>query len=160
MKYVFSLIIILGTIFVIISENRNSVKTIAWCMVLVFMPVIGIILYILLGMDNRNRRPIKEDELNILKERTGRLQKQDIPLSLPEEHSHLATILYNANRAYLLEGHKHCHKPRYRTSVCVPQEYIHIRSRFKKVSSCCISGTSQQRRDNHRVKRQDRHQHL
>ena len=56
LKQVFVLTIILGTILVIISENRNPVKTIAWCVVLAFMPVIGLLLYILFGMDNRHRR--------------------------------------------------------------------------------------------------------
>ena len=67
LKQVFVLTIILGTILVIISENRNPVKTIAWCVVLAFMPVIGLLLYILFGMDNRHRRLIKEDDLSRLK---------------------------------------------------------------------------------------------
>ena len=45
LKNIFLLVVILGIIFVIVSENRNPVKTIAWCLVLVFMPVAGIVLY-------------------------------------------------------------------------------------------------------------------
>ena len=59
--------VIFGTILVIIFENRNPVKTIAWCMVLTFMPVIGLLLYILFGMDNRHRRQIKDEDLSRLK---------------------------------------------------------------------------------------------
>lgn len=62
LKYIFILTVILGTILVIITENRNPVKTIAWCMALIFMPFIGIILYILFGMDNRHRRLIRKEE--------------------------------------------------------------------------------------------------
>ena len=62
LKYVFILTVILGTILVIITENRNPVKTLAWCVVLVFMPFIGFILYILFGMDNRHRRLIKKED--------------------------------------------------------------------------------------------------
>ena len=60
-KHIVIATIIFGTILVIIFENRNPVKTIAWCMVLTFMPVIGLLLYILFGMDNRHRRQIKDE---------------------------------------------------------------------------------------------------
>lgn len=75
LKYVFILTVILGTILVIITENRNPVKTLAWCMVLVFMPFIGFILYILFGMDNRHRRLIRKEDYDRLKGMTEIMQK-------------------------------------------------------------------------------------
>ena len=38
------LTIVLGTIAVVILDNRHPVKTLAWLMVLVFLPIIGLIL--------------------------------------------------------------------------------------------------------------------
>jgi len=78
LKNIFLLVVILGIIFVIVSENRNPVKTIAWCMVLVFMPVAGIVLYILFGMDCRHRRLIKDEELDALKSITETVQGNEI----------------------------------------------------------------------------------
>ena len=104
LKQVFVLTIILGTILVIISENRNPVKTIAWCVVLAFMPVIGLLLYILFGMDNRHRRLIKEDDLSRLKGITEIIQGEDISSDIPAQYKPLAGMLHKMNRAYPLNG--------------------------------------------------------
>lgn len=104
LKYVFILTVILGTILVIITENRNPVKTLAWCMVLVFMPLIGIVLYILFGMDNRHRRLIRKEEYDRLKGMTEIMQKDDIVSEIPDRHKPLVTMLSKANGAYPLSG--------------------------------------------------------
>lgn len=96
--------VIFGTILVIIFENRNPVKTIAWCMVLTFMPVIGLLLYILFGMDNRHRRLIKEDDLSRLKGITEIIQGGDISSDIPAQYKPLAGMLHKMNRAYPLSG--------------------------------------------------------
>ena len=96
--------VIFGTILVIISENRNPVKTIAWCVVLAFMPVIGLLLYILFGMDNRHRRLIKEDDLSRLKGITEIIQGEDISSDIPAQYKPLAGMLHKMNRAYPLSG--------------------------------------------------------
>lgn len=41
--------VILTTIFVVILDNRSPVKTMAWILVLFFLPVAGWILYLFLG---------------------------------------------------------------------------------------------------------------
>ena len=60
------LIVWVGTIFVVITENRNPVKTLAWVMVLVFLPIIGFVLYILFGLDMRKERIIGRRSLSRL----------------------------------------------------------------------------------------------
>lgn len=103
-KHLLILTIIIGTILVIIFENRNPVKTIAWCMVLTFMPVIGLLLYILFGMDNRQRRQIKDEDLKRLKEITKTKQSNDIASEIPAQYEKLASMLYRINQAYPLDG--------------------------------------------------------
>ena len=51
--YVIYLITIIGTILVIISENRNPVKSIAWIVVLLFLPIVGIVFYFFFGHEYR-----------------------------------------------------------------------------------------------------------
>lgn len=104
LKHIAVLAVVLGTILVIIFENRNPVKTIAWCMVLIFMPVAGLVLYILFGMDNRHRRLIKEEDLRRLKGITEAVQSDDIVYEMPARHRPLAEMLRNMNRAYPLAG--------------------------------------------------------
>ena len=65
--YAFTIIVILG---VVISENRNPVKSLAWVTVLLMLPVIGIVLYLFFGrsiknthmISRRNRRKLKKLE--------------------------------------------------------------------------------------------------
>ena len=104
LKYVVLLILILGTILVIIFENRNPVKTIAWCLVLIFLPVIGLTLYVLFGMDNRHRRLIKEEDLSCLKEITEMTQSDDILSEMQVPQKPLADMLRKMNKSFLLSG--------------------------------------------------------
>ncbi len=104
LKHIVVLTVILGTIFVIISENRNPVKTIAWCMVLTFMPVIGLILYILFGMGNRHRKLVKDEDLSRFKDVTEIIQSDEIISDLPARHKSLAEMLCRMNRSYPLNG--------------------------------------------------------
>ena len=46
--------IIIGTILVIVMDNRNPVKTMAWILVLIFVPVAGLVLYIFFGRSRRH----------------------------------------------------------------------------------------------------------
>lgn len=103
-KHLFILTIIIGTILVIIFENRNPVKTIAWCMVLTFMPVLGLLLYIVFGMDNRQRRQIKDEDLRRLKAITETRQSDNIASETPVQYEKLACMLRNMNHAYPMEG--------------------------------------------------------
>ena len=89
---------------VIIFENRNPVKTIAWCMVLTFMPVLGLLLYIVFGMDNRQRRQIKDEDLKRLKSITETRQRDNIASEIPAHYEQLTCMLRNMNNAYPMEG--------------------------------------------------------
>ncbi len=57
----FAVVAILTTvilIFVIVSENRNPVKSLAWVTVLLLLPVVGILLYFFFGRNIKNERMI------------------------------------------------------------------------------------------------------
>ena len=49
---------ILGLVLVIITENRNPLKTIPWVIVLLLAPGIGLLFYFFFGQDNRKQRII------------------------------------------------------------------------------------------------------
>lgn len=40
---------IIGTIVIIILDNRNPVKTMAWILILLFLPIVGLVFYFSLG---------------------------------------------------------------------------------------------------------------
>ena len=46
-------LVVAGTIVVVILEKRQPVKTMAWVLVLIALPVVGIILFYFFGQDVR-----------------------------------------------------------------------------------------------------------
>lgn len=50
------LVLTVGSIIVVVSENRNASKSLAWIVTLIFMPFIGLILYLVFGQSMRNAR--------------------------------------------------------------------------------------------------------
>ncbi len=58
---------ILSTVGVVISENRNPVKSLAWVTVLLVVPIVGLALYILFGRSIKNKRLISKRNRRKLK---------------------------------------------------------------------------------------------
>ncbi|MBP1638051.1 MAG: phospholipase D/Transphosphatidylase [Bacteroidetes bacterium] len=60
---------IISTISVLLLENRNPTKSFSWILVLVFLPVIGLLLYILIGQDYRKRKIISRKSIQRIADR-------------------------------------------------------------------------------------------
>ena len=60
---VFFILLLVGVCLALITENRHPVKTLAWILLLVFVPGVGLVLYYLVGMNKRQRRLISSDKL-------------------------------------------------------------------------------------------------
>lgn len=58
---------ILGTVAVIVSENRNPVKSLAWVMVLLLVPLFGLIIYLFFGRSLKNKRMVSRRNKRRLK---------------------------------------------------------------------------------------------
>ena len=63
---------IFGIIAVVVSENRNPVKSLAWVTVLLVVPMVGLILYIFFGRNIQNKRIISRRNRRILRRLTNR----------------------------------------------------------------------------------------
>jgi cardiolipin synthase len=75
---------ILGLVLVIITENRNPLKTIPWVIVLLLAPGIGLLFYFFFGQDNRKQRIIsRRTYKRIMK---GNSRKMPAPFQLPISH--------------------------------------------------------------------------
>ena len=51
-------LIIIGTIMIVVLDNRNPVKTMAWVLVLFFLPIVGLIFYFFFGRSTRKEKLI------------------------------------------------------------------------------------------------------
>ncbi len=70
---------------VIISENRNPVKSLAWVTVLLLLPLVGILLYVFFGRNIKNKRMISRRNRRRLKKRELRLPRDRHPEGLTPE---------------------------------------------------------------------------
>lgn len=94
--YVFT---VLATMVTVLMDNRQPAKTMAWVMVLIFIPVVGIILYFFFGQSTRKEKLISRQSMDQLTKRSmlGFAGQQD--LVLPEEHSVLIKLFSSQNQA-------------------------------------------------------------
>ena len=47
---------IISTIVIIILDNRNPVKTMAWILILLFLPIVGLVFYFFFGRNHRSKK--------------------------------------------------------------------------------------------------------
>ena len=66
---VWQVIAILAVIHVIM-DNRQPAKTMAWALVIWFVPVVGLIFYLFFGINTRKERYVSERSLNMLTKRS------------------------------------------------------------------------------------------
>lgn len=71
-------VIVLGVIAIVISENRNPVKSLAWVTVLLVVPAVGLVLYLFFGRNIQNKRIISRRNRRKLK-KLGAKGKVDAP---------------------------------------------------------------------------------
>lgn len=96
----------IGIVFVVISENRNPLKTISWVLILLFLPVVGIIGYYFFGRDSRHIRIISKRAYRLLLKQTySKLTSQSYTESIQDYHM-LTKLLNRNNGASLLPGSK------------------------------------------------------
>jgi len=119
------LLVYMAILITILIENRNPTKTIAWIMVIVFLPVVGVVIYYFFGQKfkkvkefrNQNREkhirlmqvwdrldPIMDDNLEVLKRHIGPLSRvftflKNQRISPPSLHNHV-TLFINGEQKF------------------------------------------------------------
>ena len=98
------LLTVASIVVVVISENRNPIKTVAWILAVVFLPFIGIIWYAFFGQDATKRHVISKRMYSKLKRRP--LDEMGTPeeFTIPDEHDNLVALLKNMDYNPLLGG--------------------------------------------------------
>lgn len=87
--YVATTITIIG---VILSENRNPVKSLAWVTVLFLLPIFGIILYLFFGRSIKNKRMISRRNRRRLRKHEKQPVIDKRSISLSDESIQLITL--------------------------------------------------------------------
>lgn len=100
------LAVILTTIFVVILDNRNPVKTMAWILVLFFLPVIGLVFYFFFGRDTRKERLISKKGYSRLSKRPmAEYQAQEAFYDLDRKNA-LVSFFRRINNALPFDGNQ------------------------------------------------------
>ena len=99
------LLAVVTTIVVIVMDNRNPYKTLAWVLVLVFLPVVGLALYYFFGQDTRREKLIsKKGFKRLTKYPMMEFQMQE-SFKVSEEKQHqLIRFFQRVNLALPFEG--------------------------------------------------------
>ena len=98
--------IVFGVIAVIILDNRNPVKTLAWILMLLFLPFVGLVLYFFFGRSHRRERIIsKKGYGRLLKKPLAEFMAQDA-MEVPEEYGRLIALMRNTQQALPFEGNR------------------------------------------------------
>lgn len=96
----------LGTMIIIISENRNPLKTISWVLMLLFLPFVGLIIYYFFGEDNRKKRLISKKMYKKLTRKSLINKEQSDNFTPPQEYIGLINLLNKLNAGHLFNGTK------------------------------------------------------
>lgn len=83
----------------VLMDNRQPAKTIAWVLVLLFVPVVGIVLYIFFGQNTRKMKLISGRSLDQLSKRSMLEFVEQRNLRMPEYFSSLVRLFTNQSLA-------------------------------------------------------------
>ena len=88
-------VIVILTIIHVVMDNRQPVKTMAWALVIYFVPVVGIVLYLFFGVNTRRERMVSRRSMDQLTKRSmlSFVEQQD--LQLPEAYKPIIDLFVN-----------------------------------------------------------------
>lgn len=83
----------------VLMDNRQPSKTMAWILVLWFLPLLGILLYFFFGQNTRKEKFISQSSLDQLTKRAMTSFAEQRDLRLPKSHQPLMQLFKNQNMA-------------------------------------------------------------
>ena len=90
---------------IVILDNRNPYKTLVWVLVLIFLPVVGLILYFFFGQDTRKEKLISKKGFERLsKYPMMEFQEQESFSMSDKEQYSVVRFFQHVNKALPFEG--------------------------------------------------------
>ena len=90
----------------VLMDNRQPVKTMAWAMVIYFVPVAGLVLYLFFGLNTRREKLISQRSLDQLTRRSmlGFVDQTD--MQVPERYKQMVELFVNENSSLPFKNNK------------------------------------------------------
>ena len=126
-------VIVIITVIHVVLDNRQPAKTIAWALIIIFAPVIGIIAYLFFGMNTRRERLVSRRSLDELTRRSMFEFVEQRDLVLPENNKLLIdqfinqslSLPFQNNRVdFLLNGYEFF--PSLLRDIAAARHHIHL----------------------------------
>lgn len=92
-------VVTLAAMVAVLMDNGQPAKTMAWIMVLIFLPVVGFVLYFFFGRNTRKERMISQRSLDQLTKRSMLEFAEQKDLKIPDEQEALVKLFTNQNWA-------------------------------------------------------------
>lgn len=94
------LLIVCSTVLVIVLDNRQPVKTVAWILVVSSMPILGLIIYFFFGRNHKKNLLISRTcSIQLARRSAYRYFRTRIP-DIPEEHRQLVNLFRRQSMAF------------------------------------------------------------
>jgi len=88
-------VIVITAVIHVVMDNRQPAKTMAWAMVIYFVPVVGIVAYLVLGVNTRRERMVSQRSMDQLTKRSMLEFVEQRDLQLPEAHKPVIDLFVN-----------------------------------------------------------------
>ena len=95
---------VLAVIVVILSENRNPVKSIAWVMVLLLLPIVGLLIYLVFGRSLKGMSLISRADLRELRRMNDFPKTVEVPDELGDESRQLISLVGKLAEPHMFTG--------------------------------------------------------
>ena len=90
----------------VIMDNRQPAKTMAWALVIFFVPVVGIVFYLFFGINHRRERMVSQRSMDQLTKRSMLSFVEQEDFRVPERHRQLVDLFINQNMALPFKDNK------------------------------------------------------
>ena len=97
---------VIATIIHVLMDNRQQAKTVAWALVIYFVPVVGIIGYIFFGANTRRERMVSRRSMDQLTKRSMLQFVEQKDLQLPQQHKQVIDLFVNEGFSLPFSGNR------------------------------------------------------
>ena len=98
------LVLVVSTVLVVVLDNRNPVRAMSWVVVLLFLPVVGLVLYFFFGRNTRREHLISRKAASRISRKSLQAYVEQSSFQAPQEYASLINFFHSLNKALPFEG--------------------------------------------------------
>ena len=98
------LVLVVSTVLVVVLDNRNPVRAMSWVVVLLFLPVVGLVLYFFFGRNTRREHLISRKAASRISRKSLQAYVEQSSFQAPSEYASLINFFHSLNKDLPIEG--------------------------------------------------------